>query len=230
MSDPISIYIILDGSGSMSGVNDDVNGGVNQFLKDQREFDSGDGDAFITLTVFDTNIVKMYVDEPIADVEDVDRAVTLLGGMTALLDAVGKTLSEANSVKKPGKKLVLIYTDGFENASKEWKLEGVKKLIKDLEDTGEWTFTFMSAGVDNFAQASAMGIASGNYAYVANTGAATADNMARMSAGTTGLRTNSVKGTNAFYSELAPETNVTLDSTNVPVTLDSRKKKSKSQK
>jgi uncharacterized protein YegL len=205
MNDPMWLYIILDGSGSMAGDNDDVNGGVNQFLKEQREFDGGDENTFVSLTVFDTRVVQHYTDSPIADVEDVDRSETLLGGGTALLDAVGKTLSEANSENKVGKKLVLIYTDGHENASKEWDNPGVKKLIEDLEATGEWTFTFLSAGVDNFAQAQKMGIAVGNYAVTANTGKAHFANMTRISQGASALRTNSVMQSAAFYSELAPE-------------------------
>src|SRR5581483_4590025 len=155
------IYLILDGSGSMSNVQSDVIGAVNQLIEDQKELDSGD--TYFTFTVFDTKVKKFYDAAPITEVDPVDRSATLLGGGTALLDAVGKTLTDARGEKRSGKNLVFIYTDGYENSSSEWTNQGIKTLIKDLEDEGNWTFTFMSADVDNFDAAQKIGISAGNY-------------------------------------------------------------------
>src|SRR5215212_5493369 len=92
----MSVFFILDGSGSMSGVQDDVVGGVNTFIEEQQKENP---DGVFSLTVFDTNIKKHVVAKPIKKVSKVDRKVTLMGGMTALLDAVGKTVSEVENDK-----------------------------------------------------------------------------------------------------------------------------------
>lgn len=155
------IYVILDGSGSMSSVQDDVIGGINALIQEQKELD--DNDTFFSLTTFDTTSEQWYDETPMQDVEEVDRSITFRGGGTALLDAVGKTLSDASAKQNKGRKLVVIYTDGEENQSREWTNQGVKKLIDELEAEGDWAFTFMSADVDNFQQAQKMGIAAGNY-------------------------------------------------------------------
>lgn len=155
------IYVILDGSGSMSSVQDDVVGGINALIQEQKELDADD--TFFSLTTFDTNVKQWYDETPMKEVDDVDRSITFMGGGTALLDAVGKTLQDARDKKLEGRKLVVIYTDGYENQSREWDNKGVKTLIDELEGEGDWAFTFMSADVDNFGQAQAMGIAAGNY-------------------------------------------------------------------
>src|SRR6266542_325449 len=106
MSDSLHIFFILDGSGSMQGVQDDVVGGINAFIEDQKELD--DGDTYFSLTVFDDNVKQYYTSKRITEVDDVTRDITLMGGSTALLDAVGKTLTEVEQANLQGKKLVII--------------------------------------------------------------------------------------------------------------------------
>lgn len=153
----LHIYFILDGSGSMAGVQEDVVGGLNQFITDQQELDNND--TLFTLTVFDTNVRKVYDNEKIKNVSEVTKQSTLLGGMTALLDSIGKTLADAEKVKygKNDKKLVVIYTDGGENSSYEYTNQALKSSIERLEGDG-WNFLFMSADFDNFGQAQALGL------------------------------------------------------------------------
>jgi len=192
----MSIFFILDGSGSMSGVQDDVIGGVNEFIELQKK---EPGQTTFSLTVFDTSVNKVYDAEPIANVKEVNRAITFRGGGTALLDAVGKTLADAEGANLPGKKLVVIYTDGHENSSTEFKNDDIKKLISRLEQQGDWTFTYMSADVDNFDNARAIGVAAGNY--VMTSSGTTRGNFSTLSRASTAHRVSPTMSSKNFAEE-----------------------------
>ena len=112
------ITVILDRSGSMSTIKTDMEGGLNSFFAKQRELD---GLCKVSLHQFDDKYETVFENKDIADVPEVKLEPR---GMTALLDAIGKTvnslglrLSELNESDRPGKVVVLIITDGFENHS-----------------------------------------------------------------------------------------------------------------
>ena len=98
-------------------------------------------------------------------------------GSTALLDAMGKAIALIGSrlktkpeSERPGKVVVLVITDGHENASREWKREDVKKAVEHQREKYNWQFAFLGANIDSFAEAGALGIARGTTAnYEANT-------------------------------------------------------------
>lgn len=157
----MEIFMIIDGSGSMTGVKHDVVNGVNDFIKEQQDSAKNTGDDVrFSLTAFDSNIHEVYVLEDIDFVNPVTVADTYLGGGTALYDAIGQTISKADDNGTP--KLVVVYTDGHENQSREFKAEDIKKIISDFEATGDWQFVYMSAELADFAQPQEMGFAAGN--------------------------------------------------------------------
>lgn len=86
------------------------------------------------------------------------------GGMTALLDAVGRTIHKMDMVAgihrkdKGNKVLFVIITDGEENDSKEYTYADVKKLIKDRQENAGWEFIFLGANIDAAAEAENLGI------------------------------------------------------------------------
>lgn len=134
----LSIFFILDGSGSMASVQKEVVDGLNDFIKEQQDEAAVSGDMTVfSLTVFDYTPTIVYMAEDIASVSPVTKKDTFLGGGTALYDAIGTTLSKAKEANLPGKKLVAIYTDGYENSSVEYDAEKVKKLIKELENSND---------------------------------------------------------------------------------------------
>ena len=86
-------------------------------------------------------------------------------GITALLDAVGKTildvghrLSKTDEAERPGKVLFVITTDGQENASQEFTYKKIQEMIKHQEETYNWEFLFMGANIDVAKEAENMGI------------------------------------------------------------------------
>ena len=83
----------------------------------------------------------------------------------ALLDAVGKTIAkikqeqkEADEDEKADKVLFVITTDGYENASKEYSYEKIKKMITKQQDKHGWEFLFLGANIDAAAEAEKVGI------------------------------------------------------------------------
>lgn len=194
----LHIYMIIDGSGSMGQVKHDVVKGVNELIDDQKDEKQFSGDDIkFSLTVFDDQVSKIYMAEDIDLVGHVKVKDTFLGGSTALLDAIGKTLAEAEQ-DDSDKKLVAIYTDGGENASKEYKRDEIKKLIEDLQAKGEWQIIYMSAELADFSDARSIGIAAGN-SLLGTTRAATAGTFSNISKSSSMYRTTAGGQTQDFF-------------------------------
>ncbi|MBQ8966742.1 hypothetical protein [Ruminococcus sp.] len=157
------LVFVLDRSGSMSGLESDTVGGFNSLIKDQK---SAEGKAFITTVLFDTEFIYLH------DRVDIDKVAPLTEkdyvprGCTALLDAVGLTISHIAGIHKyarpedvPDKTIFVITTDGMENASREYTYDKVKKMIEKEQEKYGWEFIFLGANIDAAATASSMGIA-----------------------------------------------------------------------
>jgi len=53
-------------------------------------------------------------------------------------------------------------TDGEENSSREWTLQGIRELVRSKESLGNWTFVFLGANIDAFMQGANLGVARPN--------------------------------------------------------------------
>lgn len=146
------IVVILDRSGSMQKIRRDMEGGLNRFVEDQRNLNES-GCKF-TLVQFDNEYERVYDAVPIGDVSPIALRPR---GSTALLDAVGQTLSSLIERKPEGKVVVLIVTDGRENASREWTRPAVESLVNECE-AAMWEIVFLGANIDSFAEAHRIGV------------------------------------------------------------------------
>jgi len=165
------IICILDRSGSMSSIMSDSIGGFNAFLKKQKELPD---EATITVALFDDHYDLLYDNIDIKKAEELTSKVWFPRGMTALYDAIGKTINaEKRNFEKlgkeaPAKVLCVIVTDGEENSSREYRLEDIKKLIKKCEKD-DWNFMYLAANQDAFAVGTSFGVAAGNtFTYTAD--------------------------------------------------------------
>jgi hypothetical protein len=153
----------------MDTIRDDAIGGFNAFLEEQQQVP---GEANLTMMLFDDQFLKVHEGTPIADVPKLDTTTFVPRGSTALLDAIGRTINETEARldamaedDRPAKVLVMILTDGMENASQEFDKGRIQKVIKDHEAKG-WEFMYLKAGADSFEEAGSIGIGSRNYANV----------------------------------------------------------------
>lgn len=147
------LLTIVDRSGSMSAIEHDMRGGLDELFKSQAE---EDGTCLVDYVQFDTTYELVFEDKPVADA----RAVLKPRGGTALLDAIGRGVTELGEKlaalsedERPANVIVVVVTDGHENSSREWTAAKVKELVERQENEWNWTFTFLGANMDAVATA-----------------------------------------------------------------------------
>lgn len=173
MKNKTDITVILDRSGSMNRVKADTIGGFNNFVETQRKVK---GQASLSLIQFDDQYEVLYINKDIALADKLTDETFLPRGMTALLDAVGITINSAGqrfaalpTEERPDKVLFVILTDGFENASKEYKSSKINEMITHQRGKYKWEFMFIGANQDAVLSAQEIGIpASAALTYAGN--------------------------------------------------------------
>lgn len=158
------INFVIDKSGSMFRTKDDVIGGFNRLLSEQR---IAPGACLVTHVQFADTCTVLYTAKPIADVEALSTATYVPGGNTALLDAIGTSINDAGAKlsamaedERPGKVLFVIMTDGLENASREFDRAKIMDMIQHQESKYSWSFLFIGANMDVVQEAASLGIRS----------------------------------------------------------------------
>ena len=156
------IVYILDRSGSMESLQQAAIDGFNEFLQGQLE---APGYANLSLMLFDDEFNKIHDRTPLQEVRGLNKETYTPRGSTALLDAIGicidtlgKQLAAEPEEKRPGKVIVAIYTDGYENASTRYDIRKINKMITRQRKTYAWEFLFLAANEDAIATAAQMGI------------------------------------------------------------------------
>lgn len=161
-TNPIHLYVLLDRSGSMKRIKEEVLDGFNTFVVNQQR--SGD-DARLTLVQFDSvNPAETVIDAvPIREVCPLGWHDFHPRSGTPLLDATGLIIGRARlrtellaAEGRPEDVMIVTITDGQENASREMTRPRLSALIEDREAAG-WTFAYLSAGLDAYADARAFG-------------------------------------------------------------------------
>lgn len=154
------IAIILDRSGSMAAIMDDMEGGFKTFIEEQKAVP---GEAVVSLYQFDDHFEVCFEERPLAEVTELGLKPR---GMTALLDAVGKAitligerLAAKPEEERPGGVVVLIITDGFENASDEFGKPQILEMVKRQSETYKWQFAYLGADASTFDEAASIGVA-----------------------------------------------------------------------
>lgn len=162
--DQTEIVVVLDRSGSMGSIKEATVNGFNTFLDEQK---NAEGEAFITLVQFDDRYEMNYQSIPVAEAQPLIAGETFVPrGTTALYDAIGKTI---NDLKTDRDVIFVIITDGHENASNEFKVEAIKKMIQSLTEEDGWKFIFLAANQDAILSGNSIGISGANsMTYAAN--------------------------------------------------------------
>jgi uncharacterized protein YegL len=157
------LVFILDKSGSMSGLEADTIGGYNSMLEKQKAVE---GECYITTVLFDNNYELLHDRIDIRAVSPISEKEYQVGGSTALLDAIGRTINKIGNVQKhtaddyrAEKVLFAIITDGEENSSREYSAEKIKAQIEQQKTKYGWEFIFLGANIDAVQTASRFGIA-----------------------------------------------------------------------
>lgn len=158
------LVMILDRSGSMAGLEADTIGGYNSMLQKQRE---AGGEVLVSTVLFDDRCEVLHDRIHVEEMEPMTDREYYVRGSTALLDAVGKTIRHIGNIHKnsrpqdrPGKTIIVITTDGMENASREYSYSRVKMMVERQKKRFGWEFLFLGANMDAIGTAENFGILS----------------------------------------------------------------------
>lgn len=163
-------HLILDRSGSMIDCLENTINGFNEQIHRIRRIKAEfpDDEMTVGLTIFNEEVIIKYLASDPHDVSLLDSLSYKPGGSTALLDAIGFTvkrieseLERSNNIQDTSV-IVVVITDGYENASKVFSMAEIKLMIARLEQTTKWTFAFVGATFDAVEVAKEMSIKSKN--------------------------------------------------------------------
>ena len=128
------LVFILDRSGSMSGLEADTIGGFNSMLAQQKR---EAGEALVSTVFFANDSTVIHDRLPLSEVPPLTEKEYFTRGCTALLDAVGGAIHHIGNIHKyarredvPEKTMFIITTDGYENASRRYNYEHVRRMIE----------------------------------------------------------------------------------------------------
>jgi uncharacterized protein YegL len=163
-NDLTEIVFILDRSGSMQYLTKDTIGGFNSFIENQKK---EVGEAKLTTVLFDDKYEILHNGVDIKNIKPITEKDYYTRGMTALLDSIGKSisdvgyrLSKTNENDRPSKVIFVITTDGEENSSKEFNQSQIKEMIEHQKKIYNWNFIFLGANIDAVGVANSFGISS----------------------------------------------------------------------
>lgn len=197
------ISVVLDESGSMQSCWNDTITGFNEYVQGQKTADAGA--CWLTLNKFEGGRIRTpFENMDIRETPALDKKNYTPAGGTNLLDAIGHTIEQVNTILDSKKKrdrpgvIIVIMTDGEENQSHKYNNEMIKSMVAAAE-RADWSFVFLGANIDSFAVGSTFGMTASNSANYST--ANMVDTMASMSATTTRMRSAKLAGmdTQAVY-------------------------------
>ena len=157
----LNLVFIIDKSGSMYPSTQDVIGGFNKIIDEQKAIK--DGKVTVSLYTFNEKVTEEYLG---IDINDIKEFKYNVGGSTAMndgigvgIDNVGKWLhaKDVNGEEMPGKTLVVVMTDGMENASREYSLKTVRDKIKEQTEKYSWEFMYQGTDITTSKAADELG-------------------------------------------------------------------------
>ena len=145
----MDVVFILDRSGSMHGSETDTIGGFNSYIEKNRN-----NNYKITTVLFDNEYELLYEGVNIKDVKKLTNKEYYTRGSTALLDAIGRSINYMDQ-KESKKAIFIITTDGYENSSREFSKDKIKKMIKKHTN---YEFMYIGADIDSYTEGESLGI------------------------------------------------------------------------
>jgi len=159
----LKIIFVIDESGSMAGTEKDVVGGFNRFIEQQKMGEYGK--ITVSLYKFNSQWSRVVNDLPIDEIRPLTSDDYTPGGLTALYDTIGNAIRDmqnrthyTNPAQQASLVMMVVITDGQENASYEYDARKVQEMIRELEQTKKWQFIYLGADLQNFADADTLGL------------------------------------------------------------------------
>lgn len=174
------VSVVLDMSGSMSGIASATREGLNSYLDSLRDDKNNTDEVLVSLTVFDSGVEyggglyqhthvprinTIFSLVPLSSIPVITEEHYAPSGGTPLYDAIGAVIEHTDEALmgvagKPDVLLVII-TDGDDNTSSRLTDVDAKILIEQKQGCG-WTPVYLGANQDSWAVARKMGISIGS--------------------------------------------------------------------
>ena len=152
--------IVVDRSGSMAVGWDDLTNSIDTELNEVRKAYRKDKlPTSITLVAFDTEYTIVAENIPIQELGPINWNEIKPRGFTALRDAMGTALKTATGIPESTRVIFTVFTDGGENASKQYTSQQIQDWVKELEAKPNWTFVMLGAEIDAWTAAQSVGFA-----------------------------------------------------------------------
>ena len=166
MNNKTYYHLILDQSGSMSSCVNETISGFNEQLQMIRDMQRvhADQQILVSLTTFNHFVHHPVNCAPADAVQPLNRTTYVPDGSTALFDAIGESVMSLKAragsefENDQASAVIIILTDGHENASRLFSIKNVRNMIRELEDSGKWTFSFLGADMAAIDQAENLNI------------------------------------------------------------------------
>lgn len=160
------VIAIIDRSGSMSGKEEDTIGGINSAIEVLRSEREDNTRINVSIKLFDHEEYLLVRSLDIDLVRPITRSQYVPRGQTALLDALGKTLTYLVEKKMDEPTLydmclIYVVTDGLENSSVIYNSDQIASQIKNAEENHNIKIVYLGANQDAIMEASKYGIAPG---------------------------------------------------------------------
>jgi len=139
-------------SGSEVATIEGFNSQLNTLKK--LKVDNPNQEYLVSVTFFEDEVIDIIRFAQIEDVQLLNRENYKPGGLTALLDGIGKSIDQiqnnySHEIRDDKATVVMvILTDGGENASQYYTHKLVAERIKELDASGKWTFSFLAADLN----------------------------------------------------------------------------------
>ena len=212
------IAVLLDRSGSMSSIKNDMIGGFNSFLDEQAKLD---GECTISLAQFDDIYETVYDFVSIKEMPKLNDKNFVPRNSTALTDSFARFIKETGNKfvvmkeeDRPEKVLFVSITDGgqndiLKNTDKHYTSKELKELIEHQENKYNWQFTFIGANQDAFGIANSIGISTSNTMSYNSTSLGTQNMFQNFSAASVRYRKSSSLDKFSYTKEEQDETEAT---------------------
>lgn len=157
-TDQFKIVVILDESGSMEGIRDDMIKSLNDLILEQKQIK--ERPCRFTLVKFNDSVHRIIRNKDLREIRPLTREDYRPDRCTALYDAIGDTV---NWFRYERDVLLVIITDGHENASKKYNLTDVKKMLEEKKDYCGWSYIYLSDDLSKARQGTSLGCNVSNY-------------------------------------------------------------------
>lgn len=203
------VVMIIDKSGSMHSIRRQAVENYNEQIQQMKE-NSKDQEITASLITFNGNVFEHLWRAPADGLEESDLDSFTTAGNTALYDAIGYTVTKIRSEAPADDDtayLLIIISDGEENASIHYNSEQIRGMLEEVKATGRWTVSYMGCSAHQLETvAQSLNISPANMAVWSNASAEAASSSLRSSRsrqeGYYQMRTKGLSSTSNLYNDV----------------------------